>query len=726
MTATAPEVTPGRAALDRLFRPHRVAIVGASDKNMFSRRAFAQHARLTDAPPLALVNPRQTTVHGVAAVPSCKDIEGGVDCVYLMTPQRATDEALVDAAEAGARAAVVLSQGWAEAGAEGREQQAQLVARAQELGVVLLGPNHLGFANIRDGVLATALGLDLPLEPGAFGLVSQSGALASSMISYAARNGVRFSFVVTTGNEAMVAVADVLDYLVADEGTRAISVFAETIRKPEVFLAAAERAREAGKAIVILKAGASELAARTAAAHTGALVGDNKVLNAVFRQNGITRVGTLEDLIATGDLCARVGPLAAPGIGVLSISGGACDLVADRGEELGLELPELSEATHAALHEALPSFGHAQNPLDVTGAALADPELWIKSIGAVAADPAIGLLGLVTSMPSEHEPHRAEAMNAIGEGLARVDVPGVVCPQIETASSDFTRQALLEARVDNALPSVERFAVAAAGLQRWSRWLSSRSTDTGGDGDGRATVDLTGVEALIAGPMSELTARRLLDAAGVPSVPAELTGSAQAAAAAARGFAEPAALKLCSPDVLHKSEVGGVELGLSGDADVAGAYDRILAAAAQHVPEARIEGVLVSPMRKADVELLVGVVADATWGQVMALGFGGFLVEVLPDHALGVLPLSDRDIREMLESLTGFRLLTGYRGRQPADLDRLVEVIGGVARLAEALGDRVTSLEVNPLMVTGDRIEALDVLITPTEPSASAHGNGAS
>jgi acyl-CoA synthetase (NDP forming) len=713
MTATAPEVIPGREELDRLFRPRRVAIVGASDKNMFSRRAFAQHARLTDAPPLALVNPRQTTVHGAPAVASCKDIEGGVDCVYLMTPQRATDEALVDAAEAGARAAVVLSQGWAEAGSEGREHQARLVARARELGFVLLGPNHLGFANVRDGILATALGLDLPLEPGSFGLVSQSGALASSMISYAARNNVHFSFVVTTGNEAMVAVADVLDYLVADQGTRAISVFAETIRKPEVFLAAAERAREAGKAIVILKAGASELAARTAAAHTGALVGDNKVLNAVFRQHGIIRVGTLEDLICAGDTCARVGPLAAPGVGVLSISGGACDLVADRGEELGLELPELSKATDEALTEALPSYGHAQNPLDVTGAALADPELWIRSISAVAADPAIGLLGLVTSMPSEQEPHRAEAMNAIGEGLSRVDVPGVVCPQIEQAASEFTRQALLEARVESALPSVERFVVAAAGLQRWSRWLGSRS---GGAQEGFAgpLVDLGGLDELVSGPMSELSARRLLAAAGIPSVPAELATSADGAVSAASRFAEPAALKLCSPDVLHKSEVGGVELGLSGDDAVAAAYARILAGAAERVPDARIEGVLVSPMRRADVELLVGVVADATWGQVMAVGFGGFLVEVLPDHALGVLPLTGRDIREMLESLTGYRLLTGYRGRPAADLDRLVDVIARVAALAQALGDRVSSLEVNPLMVTGQRIEALDVLITAT------------
>jgi acyl-CoA synthetase (NDP forming) len=696
-------------ALDRLFRSKKFALVGASDKNMFSRRAFAQHQRVAPDQPMALVNPRQATVHGVPTVPSCRDIEGGIDCAYVMTPQRATDEALIDATQAGAKAAVLLSQGWAEAGKEGKEHQARLVARAEELGIILLGPNHLGFANLRDGVAACALGLDLPLEPGPFGLVSQSGALGSSMISYAARNDVEFSFVVTTGNEAMVTIADVLNYLLDDDSTRAIGVFAETIRKPEVFLAAARKAQRLGKALVMLKAGSSELAARTAEAHTGALVGDNRVVSAAFRQHGVIRVGTLEDLVATGNLCARTGALEAPGVGVLSISGGACDLIADRGEELGLELPGFSAVTTELLGQALPAYGHAQNPLDVTGAALADSELWIKAIDAIASDPAIGLIGAVISMPKENEPHRAQAVEAIGAGLGTVAVPGVVCRQMEQATSEHAREVKLAAGITNSLPSVERFVVAASGLAWWSRWLRSRQGESAAASNGRLQLDRS-----LNGPLSEHSARRLLAAAGVPAVPAELVRSSEDAADSARKFASPVALKLCSPNVAHKTELGGVELGVTGDEAVSAAYERIVERAAS-VPGIEVEGVLVSPMRSADVELLVGVVADPAWGQVLAVGFGGFLVEVLEDSALGILPVTRQDIREMLEGLTGFRLLTGYRGREPADLDALVDVIARIAELAQSLGTAATSVEVNPLLVSGSLIEALDVLITVPE-----------
>jgi acyl-CoA synthetase (NDP forming) len=266
------------------------SLVGASDKNLFSRRAFSQHQRVARGRPLPLVNPRTAVVHGTATVASCQDIDGGVDCVFLMTPAQATRAALDDAAAAGARAAVVLSQGWAEEGHEGARQQHELVAHADGLGILLLGPNHLGFANLRDGVAACALGLGLPVGPGSFALVSQSGAVGSSMVDYAGRQDARFSFVVTTGNEAMVTVADVVHYLVEDEHTRAIGIFAETIRKPAVFRAAARRAAALGKALVMLKAGASELAAQTAQAHTGALVGDDRVIDAVLRQDGVIRV----------------------------------------------------------------------------------------------------------------------------------------------------------------------------------------------------------------------------------------------------------------------------------------------------------------------------------------------------------------------------------------------------------------------------------------------------
>ncbi|GAB93708.1 acetate--CoA ligase family protein [Gordonia rhizosphera] len=692
------------AALDCLLRPERIALVGASDKNLFSRRAFAQHARIADARHITLVNPRSSVVHGVETVGSCRDIDGGIDCAFLLTPQHATADALRDAAAGGARAAAILSQGWAEEGPAGRAQQQQLVSLAEDLGITLLGPNHLGFANLWDGIALCALGLDMPIEPGSFALVSQSGAVGSSLVGYAARNDARFSFVVTTGNEAMVTVADVVHHLVEDENTKAIGVFAESIRKPALFRKAARRAAELGKAIVILKAGSSELAAQTAQAHTGALVGDDRVIDAVLRQDGVIRVQSVEDLICTGTLCANVGPLAVAGVGVMSVSGGACDLIADLGQEAGLPLPGFGRRTTDRLAEVLPAYGHPQNPLDITGTAATRPDMWQDAYAAIAAEPSIGLIGAVTSLPTSGEPQRAETFQAIGDAIRSTGVPGVILPQIDQPQSEQVREIKARTGVSTVLPGVERFVRAAAGLARWSTWLA-REPQPAPTGHRGALVTLPG-----SGPLSEHTARQMLADAGVDFIPAVLATSREEAIRAADDVSSAVVLKMCSPHVAHKTELGGVELDLTGADEVGAAYDRLAARA--EGAGIRLDGILVSPLRRSGVELLVGVTRDDDWGQVLAIAMGGALVEILDDSALRVLPISRRDVEEMLEELRGHRLLSGFRGSKPADIDRLVDTIMNIASLASALGDQVESVEVNPLLVDGNRIEALDALIT--------------
>lgn len=696
--------------LDRLFRPRRLALVGASDKNLFSRRAFAQSRRLPAARPVVLVNPNSPVVHETTTVGSCTDVDGGIDCAYLLTPARVTPDALRDAAAGGARAAVVVSQGWAEEGPAGVARQQELVALAEQLGVVLLGPNHLGFANLWDGVAACGMTLEMPIEPGPFALVSQSGAVASSMVAYAARHDVRFSFVVTTGNEAMVTVADVLDYVLDDENTRAVGVFAETIRRPAVFRAALEKAARLGKAVVVLKAGSSELAARTAQAHTGALVGDDRVVDAVLRQCGAVRVRTVEDLIGAGNLAATVGVLRAPGVAVLSVSGGACDLVADRGDDEGLPLPQFSDATNAALAELLPSYGHPQNPLDVTGGALANPEVWRRGIEAVAAEPGIGLVGIVTSLPTPGEPQREATFHAVAQASASTGLPAVVFPQVDQEPSAYVREVKAASGVRSVLPGVERFVVAASKLSRWSRWQHAHAA-----AEAQLDKPETLTVALPAFPLSEFGARGLLATAGVPTVPATLVTSRTAATDAAVGYGGPVALKMCSAQVAHKTELGGVVLGVTGADAVGNGYDTLVDRA--HGAGIVLDGVLVSPMRTGGLELLVGVVTDPDWGKVLAVGFGGALVELLDDTALRVLPVGPADVRAMLDELHGRRLLDGYRGSKPVDVDALVDVVLRVARLADALGPQVSAVEVNPLLVDGDRIEALDVLVTAADPS---------
>ncbi|MGB6243369.1 MULTISPECIES: acetate--CoA ligase family protein [Gordonia] len=695
---------PTRPALDSLLRPRRIALVGASDNNLFSRRTFAQHSRLTGAREITLVNPRSPIVHGVSTVGSCTDIDGGIDCAFLLTPQQATPDALRDAAAGGARAAAVLSQGWGEDGPDGRARQDELVALARELGVTLLGPNHLGFANLWDRIAMCALGLDMPIEPGPFALITQSGAVGSSLVGYAARNDARFSFVVTTGNESMVTVADVVDYVVDDPHTKSIGVFAETIRDPELFRRAAGRAADAGKAIVMLKVGSSELAAQTAKAHTGALVGDDAVIDAVLRQDGVIRVSSVEDLIGTGMLCAQTGPLASPGIAVMSVSGGACDLIADQGEAAGLPLPPLSAATAARLTAVLPSSAHPQNPLDVTGAAATRPEVWEGSFAALAAEPGIGLIGAVTSLPTDGEPQRVDTFRAVATAIRSSGTPGVIMPQIDQPQSAVVRQVKQDTGIEIVMPGVERFVRAAAGLSRWSAWLQTRSAAAAVR---QSAVD---VELPESGPLSEQAARTVLAAAGIDVVPAELVRSRAEALEAADRHDGAVVLKLSSPEVAHKTEIGGVELDLTGAEAVGAAYDRLVARAdAAGVP---LDGVLVSPMRSGGVELLVGVTRDPDWGRVLAIAMGGALVELLDDTALRVLPASRDDIAAALAELRGYRLLTGFRGSKPVDLDRLIDTVARLVAVAEGLGDTVDAVEINPLSVDGDRVEALDALIT--------------
>lgn len=706
--AAANEMTaPTVSRLRSLFAPRRVAIVGASEKSLFSRIAHTNLVSFGMGGRTHLVNRGGGTVHGQDAVCSCAELPEGVDVAFLMVPRRATIESLKDAAAAGIRNAVVLSSGYAEAGATGIAAQEELVDTAHSLDMLVLGPNHLGFVNVVDGVPVTSMP-DLPRIPGPVALVAQSGATAGSMVEFAAMSGIGFSHVVTTGNEAMVTTSDVLDYLVDDEHTRAVALFVETIRRPDRFLSAVARARAAGKAIVALKLGTSELTARTAMAHTGALVGDDRVAGAVFRQYGVIRVDSVEDLLLTAHLAAFTGPLRHPAAAFTSISGGACDVIADRAQDLGLPLTTLSPQTVDRVRRALPAYGTPQNPLDVTGAVVHDPPLFTTLIDTVANDPGVGIVATVFDLPWEPAAagHGAAAMcRAIGAGLSRAPVPAVLVNQTSRPVSEYTRALMAEYEVPFVLGGLRQAVVAMAGIAGWSVRCARADVPVA-----RPQVSVP-PSAERTGTWSETAARDLFLSAGVPVVPGELVGSEEAAGRAAAGYSS-AALKVVSADIAHKSEVGGVRLGVVGDQAARAAYRGVVESARRAVPAARIDGVLVSPMRTSGVELLVGVTRNPDWGLVLAVALGGVFVEVLDDAALRRLPVTREDVVEMLGELRGRPVLDGVRGQPPVDIDALVDVVCRITELATALGGDLESLEVNPLHATGSGAEVLDALVT--------------
>ena len=706
MTA-APDLGPLR--LRTLFRPQRVAVIGASDKSYFSQNVVDNLLRSGFADRLHLVNRRSPVAHGLPTVPTVADIGTEIDLVFTMVPQAATLDALSEAAAAGVRNAVVMSSGYGEAGAAGRQAQAELVAHAQSLGMVILGPNMLGFANFVDRVPVTPIP-NLPERGGEVALLSQSGASSSAMLEFAISAGVDLSYLVTLGNEAMITAGHVLDFLVEDEATKVVAIFLETVRSPEVFRVAARRALEAGKAVVVLKAGRSDLAARTAAAHTGALVGDDATVDAVFRALGVIRVSTIEDMLVTAGAAARLGRLARPGVGVVSISGGACDIIADLAQDTGLELPAFAPQTVTELTEVMPSYGSVQNPLDVTGAAVIDASLNTACIEAVGNDPSIGVVLAVNRLPwQEHEdPFAGQPfVDAIGKGATPSRAPVVFVNQVMQPITSTTRAVLQRGGLDYAICGLGHAVTAMRNVGWWStqRSVQPQQPPT------LAVPD----HALRRGAWSEQRARDLIESAGVPVIPAVLARTADEAVAAAAACCGPVALKLVSPQVLHKSDVGGVRLGVSGAEAVRAAFERVTTAAAG-VPGATVEGAFVSPMRDGGVELLVGVARDPSWGLVLAVALGGVFVEVLRDAALAPLPVTSDRAREMLTALRGAQVFDGVRGAPPADLDAVVDAVVRVGDLAHALGDSLESLEINPLRVAGPVVEALDAVVTWREP----------
>jgi acyl-CoA synthetase (NDP forming) len=688
-----------------LFAPASIAMVGATDKSGWSLNTFANLRRHGFGGPVYLVNPRTEVVHGERAYRSLSDLPEPVDLVYVMVPTPAVLDVLREGARLGIRHYVVLTAGFGETGPEGRKREEELTAFCRDHDLTVLGPNGNGFINAANATTPYGLPIPPPLLRGSVGVVLQSGALASSVLAFSQVRGIGLSLLTSMGNEAVVSVTDVIDHLVDDPATSVIALFLESIRRPREFARVARRALAAGKPIVALKIGRSGLASRTAQAHTGALVGDDAVIDAAFRQLGIVRVRSLEDLIITAGLLAAYGPLPGPRLGVVTPSGGASEIIADRAEDEGLELPPFADRTVARLTEIMPDFGSAANPLDVTGYVVVDRTLLSRALRIVAEDPGIDVVLLLSDLP-RIEPPDPEPVFRLYENstrlIAEAPRPVVIVGNVLTDVGDFARTIQERTGYPHVVGGIEHGMAAIGAAVRWSRDRESAGGTRAG-----STAPAPVVRGPATGVWAEHRAAALLAENGVPVVPAELAADEEAAVAAAERFGYPVVLKAAAEGLGHKTDIGGVRLGLNSPGDVRRAHREIRAA----VGSAGL-GTLVQPQRAGGIELLVGVVRDAEWGLVLAVGLGGVWVEVLKDSALRILPVDAAEVRRALGELRGAKLLEGARGTEPADLDALATVIARVGELAEGLGDDLESLEINPLLVDGARIEALDALIT--------------
>lgn len=689
--------------LTKLFRPRSIVLVGATEKSAWTGFIVQNLRDFAFDGYVCAVNRNGVDVMGVNGYRSCRDIGRDIDVAFIFVPQSAVIEALEDAASAGIRNAAILTSGYAEIGERGAALQEQLLDKARELGMNIWGPNSLGYNNVSARAPVSSVPAVLPLLPPSIAIVSQSGATASELNEFAHSQNIGTSFVAATGNEAQLSLADVIDYLVDDADTRAIAVFAESIRNPAVFAAAAKRCRERCKPIVMLKIGRSELAGEVAKAHTGSLAGNDKVFDAVCARLGVIRVHSVEDLIVTAGLLAATGPLPAPGLGFISISGGACTLVADGAEACGASVPAFPTETTEVLKTLIADFASSMNPLDVTGAAVRDPALLERLIPVAAAAPPIGIVGVNIGIPTvEGAVALPAGLAAIGRAVKTIDKPAVMVLTTVKTLTDVARRAIAEHGLPHVVCGIDPMLRAVGKAAWWSQRLTAPPQ--------QLQLPSAGQPGTAPGP-SLANERAVLDflaSHGVPVIPAKIIRSH--AEGQSLGLSGPLALKILSPDIAHKTEVGGVRLNVAA-ADAGAAYDELLKAVRSHRPDARIDGVIASPMRQGGVELLVGVRNDPTWGPTITIGFGGVLVELLADVAIATLPVDREDVLDMLTRLRGRKLLQGFRNSAATDLGQLADVIVSIGNAALVLGPALDSLEVNPLLVRGNEIEALDGLV---------------
>ncbi|WP_326787150.1 acetate--CoA ligase family protein [Streptomyces sp. NBC_00151] len=686
--------------LDRFFRPGSMAVIGASDAegrpNTGITRQLIGWAERVGAR-LHPVHPTRRSVFGLPCLPSVADLPEQVDLAVLLVGDPLP--VIGELAEAKVRFAVAFASGFAETGAEGAAAQTRLAAAVRGSGLRLLGPNTNlnAFENFRDD-------LDGP----AVALITQSGHQGRPVFAMQ-QLGVRISHWAPTGNEADLETADFISYFSERPEVGAIACYVEGLKDGRSFLLAADRAARRKVPVVAVKVGRTETGARTAASHTGKLTGADTVVDAAMRQFGVIRVDGLDELQDTAALLARARPPQADGVVVYSISGGTGAHFADLATEAGLDLPVLSEAKQAELHTWIPEYLNVANPVDNGGHPVGD---WRgrKIIDAILADPAVGVL--VCPITGPFPPMSDKLAQDLVDAAEQTDKLVCVVWGSPVGTEAAYRETLLgSSRVATFRTFANCITAVRAHLDHARFTAAYRSPFD--EAPRTPSPSFRKAQALMrpGQQLSEHGAKQLLRAYGIRVPREQLVTSAAAAVRAASQVGYPVVMKASGAQIAHKTELGLVKIGLTSASQVRDAYRELTDIA--RYEGISLDGVLVCQMVERGVEMVVGVTHDQLFGPTVTVGLGGVLVEVLRDTAVRVPPFGDDQARAMLSELRGRALLDGVRGGPPVDVDALVEVVIRVQRMALELGDEISELDINPLMVLprGQGAVALDALV---------------
>jgi acetyl coenzyme A synthetase (ADP forming)-like protein len=692
------------ASLEPLFRPRAVAVVGAS-----RHRGAVGHALLCNAlasgfeGPIFPVNPAARAVASVRAYPSVSALPDRVDLAIIAVPAPQVLSVAQECLEAGVRAIVVISAGFAEVGEEGSARQRELLDLCRQRGARLIGPNCLGvLVSGGEGMLNATFAPTLP-PLGRVAVASQSGALGIAILDEARRLGIGLSHFVSMGNKADVSSNDLIEWWEDDPATGLIVLYLESFGNPRRFARIARRVGQR-KPIAVIKAGRSESGRRAAASHTAALAGSEVAVDALFRQAGVIRCETLDELLGVTSLLATQPLPGGDRVGIVTNAGGLGILCADACEAAGLRTPPLSPETQAALRARLPAEAAVTNPVDIIASSGA--EAYADTVRLVLADPAVDAVIVLFVPPLVTRADDVE--RAIARVLATnqgkpVLTSFVGVSDLPTAASDG--------------PAVSRFAfpeAAARALGKvvgYAKWLRRPA----GVVPEFADLDIPLARSVVERALREhdevwldpTDAAQVLAAFGVPLPSSTVARTPEEAAAAVQQRGEPVAIKLLSPTILHKTEVGGVHLNVQSPEDAAAAFLAIQASLADRGLDGAMEGVLVQSMETGGVECLVGVVSDRVFGPLLGFGLGGVMAELLGDIHFQLLPLTDVDAEEVIARSKAATLLAGFRGAPPADTKALRDLLLRVSRLVEEIPE-VVELDLNPILVREHGAIAVD------------------
>ncbi|MHC2255400.1 acyl-CoA synthetase (NDP forming) [Bradyrhizobium embrapense] len=705
-----------------MLHPRNIVLVGATDKpGNYAERIWNNLIKYQYAGGLFPINAKRETIWGVTCYKDFASLPEKPDHVLVLVPARFAVQVIRDAAAAGARSATIVTSGFSELQDEESQRLAvELKQAIKETGLAVTGPNCLGNLSAGENLFTNIDDRIVTMEPGAVAIAGQSGAIVMAIRQALEDRGVGVGYMVTTGNESGLETPDLMSYFAADPSIRVIVVYLEGVRNTKVFRDACKAARAAGKPVIALKLGASEGGRAAAMAHTGALAGSIEIFDAISTREGVIRVRGLDELIETTECFVHADPPKGNRLAAVSLSGGKRGLLIDAFYSAGLNFAPLSPIASEQLAKMLGPGSIVGNPLDAGFAAVVDPSVYMKSIKIMIDDPDTDIVIIDAELPKAPHELRERNLRIVNDMAGQANKPVIYISAMSIGFTEFTKGLRKSLPNIAVLQGLDRAVGAIKSLIEYSG-LRKEVPDivSSSKASARAVLEKTLKAANGAAALDEVASKQLLKAYGIPISKEDVAQTAAEAVKIAKTIGFPVVAKVVSPDILHKSDIGGVVLNLANAAEVKKAFNDITARVKKLKGKPKLEGILIAQQIKADLELVVGASLDAEMGPVVLFGTGGVDIELMKDVALAGAPLDAAEAKELIAKTKAGVKLKGYRGKPALHEASAVKALVGLSNLMADANGRIASIDVNPFLINSKLGVAVDGLIVLNNAAAN-------